>query len=145
MSTVEQFLTAAQESEIITAIRRAEKQTSGEIRVHLEARHGGDIKKRAAYLFHELKMDNTREANGILLYIAVQDRAFYLMGDAGINAVVPVTYWGEVKDVLQLRFRESEFTKGIIDAITEIGSRLAAHFPWQSNDVNELPDTISKG
>ncbi|AZQ43938.1 TPM domain-containing protein [Nonlabens ponticola] len=142
-SKVEDFLTAAQEQEIVQAIRDAELRTSGEIRVHLESNCSGDVYERAQELFHVLKMDNTRDANGILFYVAVDDRKFALLGDTGIHAVVGAQFWIDVKNEMELRFRESKFTQGLTAAIQLVGERLSAHFPWDEDDVNELPDQIS--
>jgi len=142
-SKVEDFLTAVEEQQIIDSIRAAEKRTSGEIRVHLESTCSGNVYNRAQELFHLLKMDNTKQANGILFYLAVEDQKFAILGDSGINSLVPENFWESSKDVMEARFRESEFTKGLIEGINLVGEKLAAHFPWHVDDVNELPDQIS--
>lgn len=92
MSHVEDFLTPNEEAEIVEAIRKAEQKTSGEIRVHIEAHTDQDPYKRAMEVFHLLKMDNTKEANGVLIYIAVDDKTFVIYGDKGINDVVPFDF-----------------------------------------------------
>lgn len=139
---VEDFLTAAQEQAIIEAIRTAELLTSGEIRVHLESTCDEPI-ARAQELFHLLKMDNTKEENGILFYVAVDDKKFALIGDTGIHKQVGDDFWIAVRDVVLSRFRESEFQKGLIEGIELVGQKLAVHFPWDVNDTNELSDQIS--
>lgn len=139
---VEDFLTASQEKAIVEAIRKAESLTSGEIRVHLES-HCDEPITRAQELFHLLKMDNTKEENGILFYVAVDDKKFALIGDKGIHARVGGDFWTSVRDVVLSRFRESEFQNGLVQGIELVGKKLAAHFPWDVNDVNELPDEIS--
>lgn len=143
--TVEGFLSAEQEQQIIDAIRVAESSTSGEIRVHLEAHHGGALEDRAHAVFHMLKMDNTRERNGVLVYIAVQDHAFHIMGDSGIDAVVPDDFWDRIRDAMQSHFKAGQYPEGIIRAIQATGGHLAQHFPWQHDDINELDDSISRG
>lgn len=142
-SKVEAFLTAGEEQEIVESIRAAELQTSGEIRVHLESTCAGDVYDRARELFHALKMDNTKQENGILFYIAVHDRKFAVLGDHGINAVVPDNFWVSIKDGMEARFRKSEFKTGIVAGIQAVGEKLAAYFPWHDNDINELPDQIT--
>lgn len=102
MSHVEDFLTPNEEAEIVEAIRKAEQKTSGEIRVHIEAHTDQDPYKRAMEVFHLLKMDNTKEANGVLIYIAVDDKTFVIYGDKGINDVVPFDFWNTTKDQMVL-------------------------------------------
>ncbi len=139
---VEDFLTASQEQAIVEAIRKAELLTSGEIRVHLESSCIDPI-SRAQELFHLLKMDNTKEENGILFYVAVDDKKFALIGDRGIHKQVGDDFWNAVKDVVLSRFRESEFQNGLIEGIELVGKKLAVYFPWQHDDENELPNEIS--
>ena len=139
---VEDFLTASQEQAIVEAIRKAELLTSGEIRVHLESSCIDPI-SRAQELFHLLKMDNTKEENGILLYVAVDHKKFALIGDRGIHKQVGDDFWNAVRDVVLSRFRESEFQNGLIEGIELVGKKLAVYFPWQHDDENELPNEIS--
>jgi uncharacterized membrane protein len=140
---VEQFLSATEEADIIEAIRVAEKKTSGEIRVHIEA-HVTDAWSRAQEVFHALKMDNTKEENGVLFYVAVEDRKFCIMGDRGINSAVGKDFWQEVRSLMESRFRESKFSTGIIEGIQLTGEKLAVYFPWETGDINELTNEISR-
>ena len=142
-SRVEDFLTVVQEQQVIAAIRKAERTTSGEVRVHLESHCAGDSYQRAQEIFHLLKMDNTKEENGILFYIAVTDRKFAIIGDRGIHKHVGDEFWVEIKELLVSRFRESVFHTGLIDAIHRTGEQLAQYFPWDVDDINELPDEIT--
>lgn len=142
-SKVEDFLTASEEQRIIAAIRAAERLTSGEIRVHLEAVCPNDAYTRAQEIFHVLKMDNTKEENGILLYLAIESRKFAVIGDRGIHLKVHDAFWTRVKGVMEVRFRESEYATGLIDGINMVGEQLATFFPWDVNDTNELPDEIT--
>lgn len=144
MSRVEAFLTAEEEAEVVRAIQEAERDTSGEIRVHLEHTDRGNPQKRAEALFHLLKMDNTRERNGVLLYIAVKDHHFVILGDKGIDRVVPEGFWDGTRDVIQDHFRRGAFKDGIIAGIRSAGQELKAHFPWHPEDINELDDGISR-
>lgn len=145
MSRVEDFLSAEDEQEIVAAILKAEKNTSGEIRVHIESHTRLDHYERARELFHLLKMDNTKQENGVLLYVAVNDRKFSICGDKGIDKVVPEDFWGTTKDVIQSHFKEGNFKEGILQGVLKAGSELEKHFPWEHGDTNELSNEISKG
>jgi uncharacterized membrane protein len=144
MAQTEPFLSTEAESEIVAAIREAERETSGEIRVHLEKTHNGDTFLRAQEVFFQLKMDRTRERNGVLLYIAVEAKSFVILGDSGIDKVVPNNFWDTTRDVIEQHFRKGDFKLGIIAGILSAGQELKAHFPWRSDDQNELSDAISK-
>lgn len=122
----------------------AEKNTSGEIRVHIEP-HALNHFERAKEVFHLLKMDNTKEENGVLLYIAVNDKKFVIYGDRGIDRAVPKDFWESTRILIESRFKQGNFKQGIIDGILKTGQELQKHFPWQSNDRNELSNEISKG
>lgn len=145
MSKVEAFLSAVEEQEIVQAILQAEKNTSGEIRVHIEAHTRLQPMDRAKEVFHLLKMDNTKEENGVLIYVAVNDRKFAIYGDRGIDKVVPDNFWNSTRDAIEAQFKRNNFKQGIIDGILEAGRELEAHFPWQHGDKNELSNEVSKG
>lgn len=144
MTKVEDFLSKKEEEEVVEAIRTAEKQTSGEIRVHLEKSSGGDIWNRAMEVFHLLKMDNTKDANGVLIYVAVEERNFVIYGDKGINDVVPKDFWESTKDAIVAQFKKGHYKQGLIDGIHKAGEQLQKHFPWEEGTVNELSDKISR-
>ena len=145
MDQVEAFLTQAEEQEIIEAILQAERATSGEIRVHIEAHSDIDHFSRAQQLFHFLKMDNTKDANGVLLYVAVTDKKFVIYGDSGIDRAVPKDFWEATKNTIAEYFKRGAFKEGIVAGILKAGQVLNAHFPWNPNDTNELSNEISKG
>jgi uncharacterized membrane protein len=145
MPDIEDILTADDEQEIIEAIRNAEKTTSGEIRIHIERTAPEDAIDRAAEVFHFLKMDNTRERNGVLIYVAVESRVFVIFGDQGINEVVPDNFWDSTRDIMLKHFKKGDFKQGIIEGIQKSGEQLQKYFPWKHGDDNELPDEISKG
>ncbi|WP_343330875.1 TPM domain-containing protein [Polaribacter staleyi] len=145
MSKVEAFLSPEEEQEIISAIRVAEKNTSGEIRVHIEASTEMEHDKRALEVFHLLKMNNTKDDNAVLIYVAVKDKKFVIYGDKGINKVVPTGFWNTTKDVMQTHFKNGDFKQGLVDGILKAGEELQTHFPWQIDDENELSNEISKG
>lgn len=145
MPYIEDFLTAIEEQEIVEAIRIAERETSGEIRVHIEQKCDIDVYERALDVFHILKMDNTKQQNGVLIYVAVDNKAFVIFGDQGINNVVATDFWNSTRDKIASQFKSGNFKQGIIDGITEAGKVLSTHFPWEHGDRNELDNTISKG
>jgi len=145
MSKVENFLTAEEEQEIIEAIRDAEKNTSGEIRVHIEQDSELDAFERAMEVFHYLKMDNTKQQNGVLIYVAVDAKTFVIYGDQGINDVVPENFWDSTKDVMQSHFKANRFKQGLIESVLKAGEQLEKHFPWIHGDIDELSNEISKG
>ena len=145
MSKVEDFLTANEELEVVNAIIEAEKNTSGEIRVHIEATTNLSPIDRAKELFHHLKMDNTKEGNGVIIYVAALDQKFTIYGDAGINRVVPNNFWDTTKDAIETEFKKGNFKQGIINGVLKAGEELERHFPWKHGDTNELSNEISKG
>ena len=145
MSIVEDFLTDKEEQEIIEAIRTAEDKTSGEIRVHIERGTEMDSFDRALEVFHLLKMDNTKLENGVLIYVAVDDKNFVIYGDKGINDVVPDNFWDATKDIMVSHFKKGDFKQGLVEVVLKAGEELQKHFPWDHMDRNELPDNISKG
>ena len=145
MSKVEDFLTAAEEQEIVEAIRIAEKNTSGEIRVHLEKTTDLDPFDRALEVFNELKMEKKKKKNGVLIYLAVADKTFVICGDQGINDIVTNDFWDSTKDLMVSQFKNGNFKQGLIDGILRAGEELKKYFPWSEDDTNELSNEISKG
>lgn len=145
MSKVEAFLSQEEEQEIISAIRTAEKNTSGEIRVHIEASSEKNHDDRSLEVFHMLKMNNTKDENAVLIYVAVKDKKFVIYGDKGINEVVPDDFWNTTKDVMQNYFKLGDFKQGLVAGILKAGEELQEHFPWQIDDEDELSNEISKG
>ncbi|MEM7186456.1 MAG: TPM domain-containing protein [Bacteroidota bacterium] len=143
MSKVEDFLTPDEEKAVIVAIQEAEQNTSGEIRVHLEARSKMQPVDRAKELFHFLHMDNTKNVNGVLFYVAVEDRILVLLGDEGIDQVVPPDFWESTRETVLVHFKEGRIKQGLVDGILQAGNQLKQHFPYGKGDINELPNTIS--
>jgi len=139
------FFNKEEKSKIIQAIQNAEKETSGEIRVHLESRCKGEALTRAVQLFQKLKMHETQLHNGTLIYLAVKDHKFAIFGDEGINEIVPENFWEDVKEEMHRSFTNDEFVEGIVHGINMVGEKLKEFFPYQDDDVNELPDDISMG
>jgi uncharacterized membrane protein len=137
------FFTKEQQNLILGSVKAAEKETSGEIRVHIETTCREDVLDRAAWIFGKLGMNRTAERNGVLFYLAVVDRKFAIIGDAGINAKVPAGFWDEISELLKNKFREGKFTEGLSEGILKAGEQLKVHFPYKKDDVNELSDDIS--
>ena len=130
---------------ISESIQEAENNTSGEIRVHIESKCAGDVMDRAAYLFERLKMHETKLRNAVLFYLALDDKKFAILGDAGINQVTAENFWDNIKDVMLKEFAENRFASGLSTGIAMAGEQLKEHFPYQRDDINELPDEISFG
>lgn len=143
--TVRKFFTPQEKEDITIAIKNAELDTSGEIRVHIEESCKGDARDKAAYIFEKLEMQKTEQRNGVLFYLALKNRKFAILGDAGINSVVPENFWDEIRDIMLNHFRENNFVDGLVEGITLAGQQLKKHFPYQKDDVNELSDEISFG
>lgn len=145
MSQTEDFLTKAEEQEIVQAIVEAENNTSGEIRVHLEEHSDKDPLVRAQEVFFSLNMQETKARNGVLIYVGVKDKHLAIIGDEGINKVVENDFWDCTKDVIITNFKEANYKKGLIEGVLRAGEQLKKHFPYQSDDTNELPNEISRG
>ncbi len=137
------FFTKEEQQKIVAAIKEAELDTSGEIRVHIENHCKEEALERAAELFYDLKMDRTAARNGILFYLAVKDHKFAIIGDEGINKNVEHDFWNDIKDEMISNFKENKFTEGLIAGILKCGEKLKEYFPHQSDDINELSDEIS--
>ncbi len=145
MSKVEDFLTKADEQEIVDAIKVAEKNTSGEIRVHIEMTSALPSFERALEVFHSLKMNETQLKNGVLIYVAVKDKVFAICGDKGINDLVPADFWESTKEIMMSHFKSNDFKQGLIDGILRAGEQLQKYFPYEDGDTNELSNEISRG
>jgi uncharacterized membrane protein len=139
------LFTPEERKQIMKAIETAEKDTSGEIRVHVEVSYDGALLDRAATVFARLGMHKTALRNGVLFYLAVKKRQFAVIGDAGINKVVPPTFWDEIRQVIEGHFKNSEFGEGLSKGILMTGEQLKKHFPYMAGDINELPNEISFG
>jgi len=137
------FFSREQQDAITRAIGEAEHATSGEIRVHIETSCKTSVMDEAAWLFRNLGMDKTADRNGVLIYLAVRERRFAIIGDTGINAVVPPGFWDNIRNHMQSRFSENLFAEGLTEGIIMAGEQLREHFPHMIDDINEITDTIS--
>jgi uncharacterized membrane protein len=135
-----------EEQLILSAIKAAENNTSGEIRLHIEPRcKTDDTYERAIDLFEELGMTETKDRNGVLIYMAIDDKKFAIIGDEGINDVVPENFWNNTKDLMIEQFKQGKIAQGLVAGINDAGEQLKAFFPYQKDDTNELSDDISYG
>lgn len=137
------YFSPEQKATIVAAIEEAEKNTSGEIRVHIENHTSKDILDRAAQVFAELKMHKTALRNGVLIYIALADHQLAILGDAGINAKVPADFWDSIKNRMLTHFKTDRMCEGICEAIRTAGQQLKSYFPYQEDDQNELSNEVS--
>ena len=145
MPEATEFLTPAEEEAVIAAIQQAEKNTSGEIRVHIENHAEKPPLERAQEVFLSLGMHATTARNGVLFYVGVADKSFAIVGDEGIDKVVENDFWDCTKDTAIDHFKQGRFADGLVAGILKAGERLKQYFPYANDDKNELPDTISKG
>ena len=132
-----------EEQELITAaISMAEKATSGEIRIAIEKHCEGNAFERATAYFEKLGMDKTSRHNGVLIYLAHTDHKFAIIGDRGINKVVPPDFWETTRVAMTAHFASGNIAQGIIAGVMLAGEKLAMFFPAQKDDVNELSNDI---
>jgi uncharacterized membrane protein len=140
---VRRFLDHGDLEAVRRAVAEAERGTSGEIRVHLEARCPGDPLARAVAVFERLGMTRTALRNGVLVYVGVEDRKLAVIGDAAVHEHVGPAYWDRLRDTVVRHFREGHPREGLVAAVQEIGEALSRHFPRAPADENELPDDVS--
>lgn len=140
----EQF-TDAEKARVEQAISLAEKECSGEIRVHVEKKCKEDVLDHAAFIFEKLEMHKTELRNGVLIYVSIDDHKFAIIGDAGINAKVPKGFWEDIREHMLVHFKKGQFVQGLEEGIAMAGEQLKAHFPFKRGDENELSNKISWG
>ena len=144
MST-QKFFTDIQQQAIIKSIEKAELNTSGEIRLHVEDTCKINPVERAIEIFEKLEMHKTELRNGVLFYLATKDKKIAVIGDKGINDIVTENFWDDVKNEIINQFKNNQFTEGICKGIEMAGEKLKMHFPFQADDTNELSNDISFG
>lgn len=143
MAHLDRLMSKADQERVVAAIGAAEKRTSGEIKVHVEARCAGKPWPRALALFAKLGLEKTRDRNAVLIYVAVRSRKYALLGDVGIHEEVGSLFWSEAAGRMQGAFRRDALGDGLVGAVEAIGERLAQKFPPRADDKNEIPDDIS--
>ena len=142
---IEKYFSPENKLQIANAIRVAEMNTSGEIRLHIEKYCKGDVLDQATYVFEKLEMHKTQLRNGVLFYLAVEDHKFAILGDAGINQKVSKDFWEKTKELVLSNFKEGNITEGLTNGILMAGEQLKEHFPYLTEDKNELTNDISFG
>lgn len=135
--------TEEEQGQVRAAVQSAEKNTSGEIRVCIEKTCSEEVLDRAAKYFYQLDMDKTKLRNGVLIYLATVDRKFAIIGDAGINRLVPETFWDDTKQAMLEQFKYGKLVEGICTGLSMAGEQLKKYFPYMTDDQNELPDDIA--
>ena len=143
MLTARNFFVKEQQQMLVNAIVSAELKTSGEIRLHINNFCFGNELKAAQKVFNKLSMHKTNERNGVLIYISVLSRKIAVFGDEGIHQKLGNAFWQVVVDNLIIKFRQNKKAEALSECILELGEQLGKYFPRNSNDVNELPNTIS--
>lgn len=139
------FFSNEEKQRIVQAITEAEKASSGEVRVHIDNKCAGDVLDCASQVFAKLKMHETQLRSGILFYLAIQSKKFAILGDIGINQKVPENFWDGIKEDMLNAFLKGDYVGGLEQGILKAGQQLKTHFPYQSDDINELSDDISFG
>lgn len=138
------FLSEEEAKEVVEAIVQAEKNTSSEIRVHIDNSTNTIAPlERATQLFYELGVDATKEKNGVLFYVGIEDHSFAIVGDEGIHRMVESNFWDSTKEIVINHFKKKEFKEGLVNGILNVGIKLKAFFPFEKNDQNELSNDLS--
>ncbi|MDR2474787.1 MAG: TPM domain-containing protein [Bacteroidales bacterium] len=128
---------------VVAAIREAERTTSGEIHVHISRYCRQHALDGAVEMFFQLGLDKTAARNGALIFVSLRDKKVAIIGDTGINAIVPDDFWNETLDLMRNYFRNRKLTEGLCKGIEQVGLLLKQYFPCQANDINELPDELT--
>jgi uncharacterized membrane protein len=139
------FFSKQEEKRIVAAIRVAEANTSGEVRVHFSSKLKADVLTDAKDTFNKLGMHLTEKRNGVLIFVVPSEKQFAIIGDEGFHLITGDDFWKTVKDKMQGFFRDGNFAEGIVSGLEEVAVILKEHFPKQDNDKNELKDEISYG
>ncbi len=139
------FFDSESKRKIIEAIQQAELHTSGEIKVHVESKCQDHPLERGDELFEKLKLQETRQRNGVLFYLAIEEKKFAIIADEGINEVVPANFWDNIKSGMEGKFQQGDIVGGLTQGIWETGQALQEHFPYLDDDENEISDEISTG
>lgn len=137
------FFSQEETQQIIHALQQAEKNTSGEIRIHLAKKVRGNILTHARKVFQQIGMTRTAQRNGVLVFIALKNKTFAILGDTGIHEKVGDTFWNDICSHLETDFKNNRFSEGLCTALQTIGMQLKKYFPYQANDINELSDDLS--
>ncbi len=138
------FLSASDDLQIVEAIRIAEQNTSGEIRIHFSKSIKTDVLNDAKMIFEKLKMHQTKARNGVLIFMVLSEKQFCIIGDEGIHNIAHDEFWQSARDLMQTEFKNGDILNGILKGIKKVSEILKKDFPYLSNDSNELSNDISK-
>lgn len=132
---------------ISNKINEVEKYTSGEIALSIKQYKPflsakNSIKSLAEKEYQHLQMYKTRDRTGVLIFLLLSERQFYILADENINNVTGENVWINIKNLMQEKFVRGEFCKGILFGIDEIGKILSQHFPIKADDVNEISNRV---
>ena len=145
MPSAKKFFSAEQVKQIESAIKAAEDHTSGEIKVHIENRCKTEAIECATLAFHKLGLHKTELRNAVMIYVAVRDKKFAVIGDEGIHKHVPEKFWDTVRDKMLGHFKQGKFTEGICEGIEMTGKEMKKHFPRTATTHNELSNEVTFG
>lgn len=137
------FLTNTQMASLVEAIKLAEDQSSGEIRVHIDSTAEDNFAKKAFDIFRSLEMHLTKERNAVLFYINFEKHYLTIIGDEGIHKYVKQSFWDTMHDEITAEFARENYYQGLKDAILKTGYELKKYFPFEGENINELPNDIS--
>lgn len=138
----EDFLRGIDRAKVVSAIRAAERQTNGQIRVVVSRHRPTDTMRSARQAFARLKMTRTSRRNSVLIFLAPGTQSHAIVGDISVQEKCGDDFWQEVVEVMAIHLRKGEFTVAILTGVEKVGALLGEHFPRQPGDSNELPDDI---
>ena len=144
-NNTKKLFSLSEKQQIVTVIKRVEKATSAELRVHIDSVCKGEVLDEAVRVFNKLGMQKTALRNGVLIYVAFESRKSAIIGDESINASVNHEFWNECHNAMKNHFAKEDYVGGICEALKMLERELKEHFPYQADDVNELSDEISIG
>jgi len=136
------FLSRIDDGAVVAAIVRAEKKTSGQIRVFVSHHKVVNAVSAAQRHFLRLGMDRTRGHNAVLIFVAPKSRQFAIIGDQAVHERCGEEFWKRVAGEMTEYFRQSQWTRAIVHGVATAGSVLAEHFPSEPGGGNELPDRV---
>lgn len=138
-----QFLTDPERASLVEAIKIAEDQSSGEIRVHIDAAEDSDFAKKAFGIFQSLEMHKTKERNAVLFYVNFEHHYLTIIGDEGIHKKVKQEFWDRIHDEITAEFARENYCQALKDAILKTGNELKKYFPIDGENINEISNDIS--
>jgi|694.fasta_scaffold113755_6 uncharacterized membrane protein len=139
------LLSESEKSQLVAAIKKAEDHTVGEIKVHIDNHCKGDVIEKATSIFDKLKLYDTKERTGVLIYMACIDKKMAILGDKGIHQIVNDVFWNDIVTHSISFFKQEKYYEGLECAVNSVGTELHKHFPSTQNNTNEISNEISFG